>query len=45
MNILMNNFSNKYKEHVLRQDEEVTYIWKTLLCKFFGNNPLKKPLI
>ena len=43
MKILMNNFSNKYQECVLRQEEEVTYIWKVLLCKIFGNNPLTKP--
>ena len=43
MKILMNNFSNKYQKRVLRQEEEVTYIWKMLLCKSFGNNPLIKP--
>ena len=26
----MNNFRNKNKERVLRQEEEVTYIWKII---------------
>ena len=26
MKTLMNNFLNRYKEHVLRQEEQVTYI-------------------
>ena len=36
MNILMNNFSNKYKEHVLRQDEEVTLYGKRYCANFLG---------
>ena len=33
MKILMNNFPNKYKERVLRQEEKVTYIWKIINLK------------
>ena len=33
MNILMNIFPNKYKESMLRQEEEVTYIWKIINLK------------
>ena len=29
MKILMKKFSSKYKEHVLRQEKEGIYIWKT----------------
>ena len=33
MKILMNNFPNKYKERVLRQEKKVTYIWKIINLK------------
>ena len=33
MKILMNNFPNKYKERVVRQEEEVIYIWKIINLK------------
>ena len=33
MEILMNNFPNKYKEHVLRQEVKVTYTWKIINLK------------
>ena len=33
MKTLMNNFPNKYKEGVLRQEEEVSYIWKIINLK------------
>ena len=33
MKILMNNFPNKCKERVLRQEEEVSYIWKIINLK------------
>ena len=45
MKILMKKFSNKYKQLVLRQEKEGTYIWKPPQCKIFGNGPLIKPLI
>ena len=45
MQILMNNFSNKYKERVFKKQKEVTYIWKMLLCKIFENSPSVRPLI
>ena len=28
MKILAKKFSNRYKEHVLRREEEEAYIWK-----------------
>ena len=33
MKTLMNNFPNKYKERVLRQEKEVSYIWKIINLK------------
>ena len=39
MKILMNNFLNKYKERVLRQEEKVTYIWKIINLKKLQSLP------
>ena len=33
MKILINNFPNKYKERVLTQEEEESYIWKIINLK------------
>ena len=45
MQILLNNFSNKYKERVFKKQKEVTYIQKTPLCNIFGNSHSIRPLL